>query len=121
MNSTHGTATENIAVKIDDTTGPDGNAAPPKKPLPVAWPKRQRPTDNYNAALGFIGSAITHMSRQGTPLTTKNLGEVEKMYGNYCWNVGLRGKQKKSVWNIIKAQILEIKREADKLKKVEEL
>lgn len=90
------------------TAGPDGNA-PVEKPKPIPWPTRKRPTDNYNAALGFLGAVISHMSKQGTPLTTKNIDVVKHHYGNYCWNVGLRGKQKESIWRIIHAQMLEVK------------
>lgn len=119
MNDANGTATESIAVKTPDDTASSTNVPAPK-PKTLPWPERKKPTDNYAFALAFIGEAITHMARQGTPLTTSNLGTLEKMYGNYCWNTGLRGKQKQSIWRIIKAQVADVKSQIQKAGKVAE-
>lgn len=93
---------------------------PQEKPQPKPWPKRRKGEPLYETAMAFIGMAILHYEKiVKKPLTVSDLGEVKRLYGVWCWNTGLRGKEKSKVWNIIHAQILEIKRVAKS--KTEEL
>jgi hypothetical protein len=73
-------------------------------------PARYKPTDSRAEAVKFVIAATDHLATKGIdPSPTEMQLVMRELFRNFAANVGLRGKQKDSVWNHVQIMIREAK------------
>ncbi len=61
--------------------------------------------DNYTESIKFLATAVKYMNDNGIALRQESLGEIKVLWQRYSRNLGIRGKQKASMWRMIDAQL----------------
>lgn len=102
--------TDTNASPTDVTNASD---SPPKRRTKIiSGPpvRRVKPHDNFTAGMLFLAAATQYMADKGIVLSKENVDMLRQYYRNWSHNNRIRGKEKASIWRIVHAQILEVKK-----------
>lgn len=106
--------THNHPMNTIQTSEAHAEDAPQKKQEQKEYhgrPKRRRPSDPKAEAVQFLGVALNALDATGVTTLKESRLALPLLFGRWCRNTGLRGKNKDSAWRNVLLVLDEAKKE----------